>query len=274
MLEGKSVGFVGVGRMGRPMSGHMLTAGVPLTVFDPDPEAVREVIEKGATAAASAAEVAAASDVVLVMAGFFDQVADAVRGTDGILTAARPGTTVVIASTLTPEQMVDLAASCAEQGVHVLDAPVCQGERGAVAGRLVWLVGGERSVLDDVRDVLATCGDEIFHLGTIGAGMAAKALNNMLLWAALVADHEAMAIAKFYDLQQDELLAALTRSSGANWPLENWHEIRSIPWAHKDMRIVLEMADRAGLSLPLAGLLREQVKPLMAQAGMNTDLTR
>lgn len=256
------------------MCRHILAAGMSLTVFDPDRSALRNVVAAGARPAESASEVASSSDVVIVMAGFFDQVSDAVVGPEGVLAQAAEGSIIVVSSTLTPEQVVELAKACAACGVHLLDAPVCRGERGAVDGRLVWFVGGEADVLERARPALQTCGPEIFHLGDVGAGMATKALNNMLLWAALVADHEAMALASSYGLDRDHLIRALRRSSGANWALEQWHEIHSIPWAHKDMRIILEMADRAGVTLPLAGLLREQVKPLMHHYGMTTDLAR
>jgi 3-hydroxyisobutyrate dehydrogenase-like beta-hydroxyacid dehydrogenase len=104
--------------------------------------------------------------------------------------------------------------------------------------------------------------------------MVGKAMNNMLLWAALVADHEALAIAERHGVTKERLIPALLRSSGKNWPLENWKDMDKIPWAHKDMQIVLEMGDRAGLTLPIAALLREQVKPLMRAAGTPEDFIR
>jgi 3-hydroxyisobutyrate dehydrogenase-like beta-hydroxyacid dehydrogenase len=256
------------------MCRHILAAGLPLTVFDPDPTAYEDVVAQGAWAAGSAAQVAASSDVVVVMAGFFDQVRDAVLGPQGILQEAAAGCVVVVSSTLAPEQVIELGQACIARGVQLLDAPVCQGERGAIDGRLVWFVGGDPDVLERARPVLQACGQEIFHLGAVGAGMATKALNTLLLWAALVADHEAMAVARGYGLDEDELVRALCVSSGANWPLEQWRDIHSIPWAHKDMRIVLDMADRVGATLPLAGVLREQVKPLMRRYGVTTDPTR
>jgi 3-hydroxyisobutyrate dehydrogenase-like beta-hydroxyacid dehydrogenase len=104
--------------------------------------------------------------------------------------------------------------------------------------------------------------------------MVAKAVNNMLLWAALSADHEAIALTEAFDVDFARLVPALQLSSGSNWPLHNWEDTRRIPWAHKDMQQVLEMADEKGLSLPLSGLLREQVKPLMQKAGMAEGFIR
>jgi len=268
------VGLIGAGRMGRPMSRHILNAGFEVFVYDPLPEAVQTVEGFGGKGCASPAEVAAGSDVILVIPGFYDEVFAAICGEDGVLATARPGTVVVVSSTIKPTEAEELARHCAEAGVAFVDAPICQGEIGAIGGYLVWLVGGAEADVARVRPVMEPCGAEIFHLGGVGAGMVGKAMNNMLLWAALVADHEALAIAEKHGVPKERLIPALLRSSGKNWPLENWKDMNKIPWAHKDMQIVLEMGDRAGLTLPVAGLLREQVKPLMRAAGMSEDLIR
>lgn len=268
------IGFIGLGRMGRPMSGHIIAAGFGLTGYDPVPAAVEAVAALGGKPAASAGEVARASDIIFVMPGFYDEVEAAICGPGGLLEGAAKGAIVVVASTITPAQAKALAARCAERGVRFVDAPVCQGERGAIEAYLLWLVGGEEEVIAEVRPVMEACGKEIFHLGAVGAGMVGKAMNNMLLWAALVADHEALAIAESHGVSKEKLIPALLRSSGTNWPLEHWKDMHRIPWAHKDMQIVLEMGDQARLTLPIAGLLREQVKPIMRAAGISEDLIR
>ena len=274
MSEKPRVGFIGAGRMGRPMCGHIINGGFQVTVYDPVAEALAAVEKLGASTAASAREVAAASDVVFVMPGFFDEVAEAILGHDGLLAGASAGDVIVVASTITPAEAKTLAAECKAKGVEFLDAPVCQGERGAEEAYLLWLIGGDEKVLERARPVMETCGTDIFHLGDVGAGMVGKAINNMLLWAALTADHEALDLAERHGVKPERLIPALLRSSGTNWPLEKWKDMHRIPWAHKDMLIVLEMADQAGVSVPLAGLLREKVKPLMQEAGISADLIR
>ncbi|MGV9796518.1 NAD(P)-dependent oxidoreductase [Mycobacterium sp. NPDC003449] len=268
------VGFIGAGRMGRPMCGHIVNGGFQVTVYDPVPEALTAAQKVGAVAAGSAREVAAASDVVIVMPGFYDEVAEAILGEDGLLAGADQGDVIVVASTITPAEAKTLGAQCRLRGVEFLDAPVCQGERGAEEAYLLWMVGGAEDVLQRVRPVLETCGTDIFLLGDIGAGMVGKAINNMLLWAALTADHEALDLAERHAVKTEVLIPALLLSSGTNWPLQKWKDMHRIPWAHKDMLIVLEMADQVGVSVPLAGLLREKVKPLMQAAGISPDLIR
>jgi len=268
------VGFIGAGRMGRPMCRHILAAGYDVSVYDPVEVGVREVESHGGTGRASPAEVAANSDVIFVIPGFFEEVEAAICGDDGILSSAREGAVIVVSSTIKPTEAEALAARCQERNVAFLDAPVCQGEIGAQGGYLLWLVGGDEAVLERVRPVMEACGTDIHHLGKIGSGMVGKAINNMLLWAALAADHEALAIAEKHGVSHERLIPALLKSSGKNWPLENWADMNKIPWAHKDMQIVLEMGDRAGLTLPLAALLREQVKPIMRAAGTPEEFIR
>lgn len=269
-----TVGFIGTGRMGAPMCRHIMAAGYPLVAFDRSATALEAVAGQGARTAGSAAEVAALADVTFVMTGFYDQVEDAVAGPAGLLSATSPGDLVIVSSTITPQQACSLAGRCGEHGVLFLDAPVCQGERGAEEAYLVWLVGGPADAAERARPIMSACGSDIFHLGDAGAGMTGKALNNMLLWAALVADHEALEIGRRHGVEPSKLIPALLRSSGTNWPLEHWADMHRIPWAHKDMTIVLDMADTTGLTVPLAGLLREQVKPVMLAAGIDPDLIR
>lgn len=268
------IGFVGVGRMGRPMCRHILGAGFGVTMYDPIAAAMESVVELGGKVAGSPKELAAECDITFVMPGFYNEVEEAICGADGLLAGAAEDSVIVVASTITPKQAKELAARCVAKGVHFLDAPVCQGERGAEEAYLLWLVGGPAEIVERVRPAMEPCGTDLYHLGDVGAGMVGKAMNNMLLWAALVADHEALAIAAEHGVSAEKLIPALLKSSGKNWPLEHWKDMKRIPWAHKDMQIVLEMGDQARLTLPLAGLLREQVKSVMRNAGVSEDLIR
>ena len=224
MSKKPRVGFIGAGRMGRPMCGHIVTGGFTVTVYDPVPEALSAVETLGAARASSARAVAADSDVVIVMPGFFDEVANAILGDDGLLAGASAGDVIIVASTITPAQAKSIAAECLSRGVDFLDAPVCQGERGAEEAYLLWLVGGDEKVLERVRPILQTCGSDIFHLGDVGAGMVGKAINNMLLWAALTADHEALDLAERHGVKPEVLIPAL-RSPAA--PTGRWRNGRT-----------------------------------------------
>ena len=153
-----------------------------------------------------------------------------------------------------------LAEAARERGGDVLDAPIARGEPAAHKGNVLWFVGGSDGALERVRDVLAMNGPDIHHVGDVGAGQVAKGINNMLLWAAVVSNREALLLADAFGVDEHRLRAALLDSSAASWAMAHWDMMEHSPWAHKDMVITTGMGDQAGLSLPLAGLLREAVK--------------
>jgi len=259
------VGLVGVGRMGEPMARRWLGAGFAVATYDPRPEAARDLVALGATAEATPAAVAARSDVTIVLVGYPAQVDACMDGPDGVLAGLQPGGIVVVSSTTAPEQVQRLAAAARERGADVLDAPIARGEPAAHAGNVLWFVGGDAATLARARDVLAAAGPDVHHVGRVGAGQVAKAINNMLLWAAVVSNREALALAAAFDVDEGPLRTALLDSSAASWAMAHWDMMDRTPWAHKDLVLTTAMADQAGLSLPLAGLLRECVKERWAE---------
>nr|MDQ2704773.1 NAD(P)-dependent oxidoreductase [Pseudomonadota bacterium] len=179
MSEKARIGFVGIGRMGRPMCRHILGAGFQVAMYDPVEAAMEPVIKIGGKATKSPRELAGMSDIMFVMPGFYNEVEEAICGADGLLAGAARDSVIVVASTITPQQAKNLAARCADKGVNFIDAPVCQGERGAEEAYLLWLVGGREDILERVRPAMEPCGKDIYHLGDVGAGMVGKAMNNM-----------------------------------------------------------------------------------------------
>jgi 3-hydroxyisobutyrate dehydrogenase-like beta-hydroxyacid dehydrogenase len=246
--------------MGTPMAGLWLKAGYAVGVFDAQPEATQKLVAAGATAYPSPAAVAANSDVVIVLVGFPPQVDDCIKRADGVLAGLLTGSTVVISSTTDPTQVLELAQAVRARGGDLLDAPIARAERAAYDADLLWFAGGTAATLERVRDVLAVCGADIHHVGDVGAGQVAKAVNNMLLWAAVISNREGFALADSFGVDQTALRKALLDSSGASWAMAHWDLMENTPWAHKDMVLFTGMGDQAGLSLPLAGLLRERIK--------------
>jgi 3-hydroxyisobutyrate dehydrogenase len=163
----------------------------------------------------------------------------------------------------------DLAQTIRSRGGDLLDAPIARAEQAAHTGGLLWFAGGAAETLERCCDVMAVCGPDIFHVGDVGAGQVAKAINNMLLWAAVVSNREAFALAASFGVEEAPLRKALLESSGASWAMAHWNLMENTPWAHKDMVLFSGMADQAGLSLPLAGLLRERIKDRWNERGIN-----
>jgi 3-hydroxyisobutyrate dehydrogenase-like beta-hydroxyacid dehydrogenase len=164
--------------------------------------------------------------------------------------------------------MRDVERLAAQKGVGVIDVPLCRGEPAAEAGKLLVLVGGEEGVFARCRPALAAFGDDVIHVGGLGAGQIGKMINNLLLWACVSANAEGLKLAEALGVDPEKLRQALVLSSGNNWALETWLQPRPMPWAEKDMAIVMEHADQARLSLPLCGVTREVIKGLKIERGL------
>jgi 3-hydroxyisobutyrate dehydrogenase-like beta-hydroxyacid dehydrogenase len=255
-----SIGLIGAGRMGLPILGHLVRKGFAATACDLNPAKQALVTGAGAAWASGPDELAQACDVILVCVGF-DAEVRALLADGGPLRAARPGSIVAILSTVNPDTVKALAADAAPRGVHVVDSTVCRGGMAADTGTLLSFVGGPAEVVERLTPVLRAYSSDVVHTGGVGTAQVAKAANNLVLWACLVADHEALALAKAHDMDVEVLRKALMMSSAENHALEVWGQ-QTMAWADDDMAIVAEMAARSGLSLPQAGLNREICRAL------------
>lgn len=255
------VGVLGAGRMGRPIIGHLARAGHPVLVYDPNEDTRPEAEGQGARFTTDSGRIAAECAVILVCVGYEEQVTALMTGEAALLGAMRPGTVVAVLSTISPGQMTSLAKTGAPFGVHLIDAPVCRGGGAADRGELLSFVGGPADVVEQVTPVLRAYSSDVVRTGDVGTGQVAKAVNNMILWACLVADHEALALATHYGVDLEALQAALLTSSSANTALANWGQ-QTMAWAEDDMHIVAGMAAEAGLALPQSGVNREICRAL------------
>ena len=254
-----SVGVVGAGRMGTPIIGHLARKGFATAACDVNPAREQHVAAAGARWVAGARELAQ-SDVVLVCVGF-DAEVRALMAPGGALAQIRPGSIVAILSTIHPDTVRELAAAAASRGVHVIDSTVCRGGDAADKGTLLSFVGGDKEVVERVSPVLRAYSSDVVHTGGVGTAQVAKAVNNLILWACLVADHEALALAQQQGVDVEALRKALMISSCANGPLEKWGT-QTMAWAEDDMAIVAQMAAEAGIGLPQAAVTREICRTL------------
>ena len=267
----RRVGIVGLGKMGLPMARHLRKGG-----FDgrglrrqrrgadsrPRPRASRWWRTPKA--------VAAESDFVIVVVGFDAEAEAVVLGADGIAAAARPGMIVGIASTVAPRTMQKIAAKIEGSGVVLLDMPITRGEPAAEAGKLLTMVGGDVAAFEACKPALSTFASSIYHVGDLGAGQVGKMVNNLILWACISANHEGFNLARKLGADPERLRTALLDSSASNWAMQTRPEEQPMPWAEKDMRIVLSEADRLRISLPLCGVVTEVVKSVKFEKGWPT----
>ena len=258
--DGKDlIGVVGVGRMGLAIVRHLMRHGYPVIAYDINPEQNRAAQALGARIAATPAEAGAEARFVLVAVGYEEEVSAVVLGGDGLLAKMREGGTIAISSTCTPDYVRSIAEKARETRVSVVDAPICRGARAADDGTMLALVGSSDANFARAEPVYRSFCSDVAHLGDVGAGQFGKAMNNFLLWVNGIALIEAGRLSELNGMDLVKLRAALLMSSGGSDALKNWENVSFI-WALKDMQIVMKMADQAGLSMPIAGSIKELVK--------------
>jgi len=260
--------------MGRPMAGHMVRAGLDVHVHARRPAATAALVEAGATAHPTPAELAAQCRVVVLVVPDLPDVEAILRGHDGLLAVVDHPLVLVISSTVSPDGVRELGTRlAAETGdlVHVVDAPLSGGERGAVAGTLAIMVGGSAQDVAAAEPALLACGNPV-HLGPLGAGQVAKACNQMIVAATVLALGEASVVAERAGLDVEALLDLLGTGLAGSRVLEQkkhafvTHDHRPSGPARfmvKDLGFATAEARRSGTATPQLDVLR----------GVFTDLT-
>jgi len=263
----QKIGIVGLGKMGAPMARHLIAKGYNVAGCDPVDAARRNAAALGVSVLDSPREVARASDALIVVVGFDHEVETVLFGTGGVMEAARPGLIVAIGSTIAPRYAVKLAERLRERGVVLLDAPLARGERAAVAGKLLVFGAGDEKAFEACRPAFSAFASDIFHLGGPGAGQVGKMVNNLILWACTSANDEGLRLGEALGVDPQKLREALHHSSAQNWAMDQRSDLSGMPWAEKDMSIVLHEADLARIALPLSGTVKETIKDLKIRLG-------
>jgi 3-hydroxyisobutyrate dehydrogenase-like beta-hydroxyacid dehydrogenase len=267
----RRVGLIGLGKMGLPMARHLVRRGFAVAGFDVDEGAMETAAEAGVQTALSPQAVAAASDLAIIVVGFDQEVEAVIFGERGVLAGAHDGSVIAVASTVAPQTMQRIAARLpASPKVTLLDIPLCRGEGPAQEGTLLIMGGGDRAAFDACQPAFSAFATSIHHLGPVGAGQVGKMVNNLILWACISANEEGFKLAATLGVERETLRAALLDSSAGNWSLETRPEEKPMPWAEKDMTIVLKEADAARLSLPLCGVIKEVIKSVKLERGWPT----
>ncbi len=259
-MQGKEkLGLVGAGRMGLPMLKHALRHGYEVAVCDTNESNRAKARELGATIVDSPADLGPRATFVMLGVGYDDEVNEVSLGERGLMKTLAPGSIIAVSSTVSPRTVQNLEKLGKPLGIQILDAPICRGRWFADEGKLLALFGGDPEVVERGRKVYGTFCSDIAHLGDVGHGQVAKAMNNLMLWITSIGLIEAGRLAESTGIDLPKLRDALMLSSGKSQALEDWDQT-SFTWALKDMQIVSEMSDLASLSLPLTGATRELVK--------------
>jgi 3-hydroxyisobutyrate dehydrogenase/2-hydroxy-3-oxopropionate reductase len=245
--------------MGFAIAKHLMRHGHIVIVNDLDQGAVQAAKAAGAAVAETPAELGMKVHFVIIAVGYDEEASAVMSGPNGLLNTMGKGSVIAVSSTCTPDHVRELAKKAEEKGIELLDAPICRGQQAADAGTMLTLCGGKPEVFNRAKAIYGTFSSDVEHLGVFGAGQFGKALNNFRLWVNGVAWIVAGRLSEANGMDLVKLRSALLKSSGASDALKNWENV-SFLWALKDMQIVSKIADNAGLSLPIAGAIKELVK--------------
>jgi 3-hydroxyisobutyrate dehydrogenase-like beta-hydroxyacid dehydrogenase len=275
------VGFLGLGALGAPMAGNLLRAGVAVTVHNRDRRREEPLAAAGAARAATPDDLAGRCRVLCLCLSDDDAVEEVLARAEPAL---RAGDLVIDFSTIAPATSRRLAGRLAERGTAYLDAPVTGGTEGARAGTLSVLVGGAAADLARARPLLEIVGQRITHLGPVGAGQEAKAVNQVLVAGTYAAVAEALALGQRLGLPMERLVAALAGGAAGSWALQ--HRAagmleRRFPLGfrltlhRKDLRIALATAasEAGGLELPVSRLVAQLEEELIARGHGDEDIS-
>ncbi len=255
----ENIGMVGPGRMGYAMLKHLIAKGYGVTVTDINADTVARATEAGADSADGPAALGQRTEFVIIAVGFDDEALEVTLGDGGLVDSMQPGSVIAISSTVAPDTVQRIETEAAKKDIGVLDAPICRGGWAADEGTLLALFGANDEVVERAKPVYSTFSSDIVHVGSVGHGQVAKTMNNMLLWVNGIALMEAGKLSESTGISLPKLREALLMSSGQSAALEDWDMI-TFTWALKDMQIVSKMADNAGITMPLAGAIKEMVK--------------
>jgi len=272
-------GIIGTGTMGKPMAHHILKAGHALFVYARHPEKVKDLELAGAVIVASPAEVGARSKCVILSLPFDPEVEEVLLGERGILAGAPPGTLILDTTTGSPRAAVQVAAVTKSKGVEYIDAPISGGVKGAVEGKLTFIVGGDPEAVKRAMPLMKRMGQNVFPVGPVGSGRAVKALNQIISALNTLTLCETVVLGKKLDISPETLFEVLSKCAANSYHLQTKLPQFIIPGKFdgghriemmvKDLEIALQLAKELNTSMMLTGLATQ-----MYRAGASAGYAR
>lgn len=273
------IGFIGLGVMGRPMAGHLLSAGHEVIVHNRTLSKTEQLVAHGATAAETPAQTAQA-EVIITMLPNSPDVDEVLFGDDGVGAALEPGSLVIDCSTISPEAAVSIGERLREDQVQFVDAPVSGGEAGALAGKLAVMMGGEDAAIAQAEEVVGVFSAAMAHVGPVGSGQLVKAANQMLVAGNIALVGEALSLLRRTGVEVPAALEVLNGGLAASRVLElkapkmlerDFAPGFRLDLHHKDLKIALSAAEQAQLAVPLTGIITQLVQALRSAGDGGED---
>ncbi len=277
-----TIGFIGLGIMGKPMAHNLLRAGFQVIVQNRHQEVTDELVAAGATPGALPRDIAASCDVLITMLPDSPQVEEVLVGNDGVIEGARAGLVVIEMSTISPIVTRTLADRLTAHGIAMLDAPVSGGDKGAIAGTLSIMVGGEEETFKRCMPIFQALGKTIVHVGGNGAGQVVKACNQIVVALIIEAVSEALVLGSRAGVDPAKILQVLNGGLAANRVIElrgasmlvhDFAPGGRIKTHHKDLGIILELGRMYGVSLPVTALVDQMFASLETRGRGDLDHT-
>ena len=282
-----TIGWIGLGNMGRPMTRNLVAAGHTVTGFDVVADAVTAAAEDGITPAGSIAEAVAGADIVFTMLPKGEHARSVYLDEGGVLDSASTSTLLVDSSTIDFDSARELHKQASDRGFRFIDGPVSGGVGGAQAGTLTFMLGGADDAIADAKPVIEAMAGNIFHAGGEAAGQAAKIVNNMQLAISLQGVVEGAVLAQRFGLDPKVFFDIASVSSGDSWPLRNWYPVPGVVESspserefaagfsamlmHKDVGLALAGGESQGVDLPAATLVHEKLQQLIDDGWGDAD---
>jgi 3-hydroxyisobutyrate dehydrogenase len=268
------VGFIGLGIMGRGMANNLIKAGFKVRVWNRTASRMEPLVEAGAEAGSSPADVAANSDITVICVSDTPDVERVILGEDGVIHGAKAGALVVDCSTISPQVTKEIAEKLAEKGIKMLDAPVSGGSEGAAKGTLSIMIGGDEDQFQRALPVFQAMGKTITHIGPSGSGQTVKLVNQVLVVGNCLAMCEALMLAQAGGVDLQKTIDAISQGAAGSWMFTNrapqiikrdWRPGFMISLQQKDLRLVLDAADELGVPLAGTSLIFNLYRTLEAQ---------
>jgi 3-hydroxyisobutyrate dehydrogenase len=268
------LGFIGTGIMGAPMALNLLRAGYPLTVHNRTKSKAEGIISEGASWAENSADVADNSDVVITCVPDTPDVQQVLLGEDGVIKAARQGLVCVDMSTISPAATKEMGQTLQAKGVTLIDAPVSGGEIGAIEAKLSIMMGGPKEAVENVRPIMEVMGRAVTYCGPLGSGQITKLANQIMVIHTIMSIAEGLAFAEKAGLNLETTVSVTTAGAASSHSLRifgpkiiagDLKPAFMVDLQQKDLRLVLEYADRIKQPLPGVALAKQLLAVLQAQ---------
>lgn len=275
-----TIGFIGLGIMGRPMVANLLKAGYAVVVYDRNAASIQACVAAGAQAASSNRDVAAKSSILITMVPDGPQVEEVVLGANGALEGAAKGTLIIDMSSINPLISQKVAAACAEKGVDFIDAPVSGGEPKAIDGTLAIMVGASQELFAKAEPILSKMGSSVTLTGPVGAGNITKLANQIMVAINIAGMGEALTLASACGLDPEVVFNAVKGGLAGSTVLNakapmlfnrNFKAGFKIKLHQKDLRNALQTAEAKQVFLPLTSQVQQMLQSLMGEGKGELD---